>query len=239
MGDHDHDHNHDHHDHDDHDHGHRMSQDGTTWQAMRAYLPHLREFWGNDVNDVVVDLVAPAAGETVLDIGAGMGAATFKAARLVGKKGSVLAIEPTPFMRRVLSVRRRGNRAGSRVMALDGRAEKLPVGTDMVAAAWAVNVLHHVSDLEAAVIELRRVLGPAGRVVLVDEDFDDPTHPSHEEMKQRHGAKHGDHEHLMIEIDALGRSFEAAGFRDVEARLDSVAGVPVRMVTAHLPGPTG
>ncbi len=231
---------HDHHDHDhDHDHGHRMSQDGTTWQAMRAYLPHLRKFWSNDVNDAVVDLVSPAEGETVLDIGAGMGAAAFNAARRVGRKGSVLAIEPTPFMRRMLAIRRRGNRAGSRVMPLDGRAEQLPVGTDMVAAAWAVNVLHHVSDLDRSVIEIRRVLAPGGRVVLVDEDFDDPIHPSHEEMKKRHGGKHGDHEHLMIEIDALGRSFEQAGFRDVNARFDSVAGVPVRMVTAHLPGPAG
>jgi len=231
-------HNHNH-NHDDHGHGHRMSQDGTTWQAMRAYLPHLRRFWSNDVNDAVVELVSPSPGETVLDIGAGMGAAAFNAARRVGKKGSVLAIEPTPFMRRVLAIRRRGNRAGSRVMALDGRAEKLPVGTDMVAAAWAVNVLHHVSDLDGAVIELRRVLAPGGRVVLVDEDFDDPTHPSHEEMKKRHGGKHGDHEHLMIEIDALGSSFEEAGFRDVNARLDLVAGVPVRMLTAHLPSPAG
>jgi len=39
---HDHSHDHDAHDHA-HDHGHRMSQDGTTWQAMRAYLPHLRK----------------------------------------------------------------------------------------------------------------------------------------------------------------------------------------------------
>jgi len=226
------------HDHSDHDHGHRMSQDGTTWQAMRMYLPRLRKFWSNDMNDAVVDLVAPAEGETVLDIGAGMGAATFRAARRVGRKGSVIAIEPTPFMRRMIALRRLGNRTRSRVMALDGRAEKLPVGTDMIAAAWAVNVLHHISDLDAAVIELRRVLGPGGRVVLVDEDFDDPDHRNHEEMKARHGHKHGDHEHLMIEIDDLGRAFEAAGFRDVDARLDSLAGAPVRMLTAHLPGPT-
>ncbi len=230
--------NDDDHDHDDHDHDHRMDQDGTTWQAMRAYLPQLRKFWSNDVNDAVVDLVAPTNGETLLDIGAGMGAATFPAARRVGRKGSVIAIEPTPFMRRMLALRRLGNRSRSRVTALDGRAEKLPVGTDMVSAAWAVNVLHHVSNLDEAVIELRRVLAPAGRVVLVDEDFDDTTHPSYETMQARHGQKHGDHEHLMIEIDELGRVFEAAGFRDVEARFDSVAGVPVRMLTAHLVGPS-
>ncbi len=228
---------HDHHD-DHHEHGHRMHQDGTTWQAMRTYLPRIRSFWSNDLNSAVVDLLAPAEGETLLDIGAGMGAATFDAAKRVGRKGSVIAIEPTPFMRRVLAIRRLGSRSRSRITAIDGRAEELPVGTDMVSAAWAVNVLHHLSDLDAAVLEIRRVLAPGGRVVLVDEDFDDPDHPRYEEMKARHGQKHGDHEHLMIAIDELGESFTAAGFRDVVARLDQVAEVPVRMLTANLLGPS-
>ncbi len=212
-----------------------MEQDGTTWQAMRAYLPHLRRFWSNDVNNAVVDLVAPTSGETLLDIGAGMGAATFPAARRVGRNGSVIAIEPTPFMRKVLVLRKLGSRSRSRVATLDGRAEKLPVDTDTVSAAWAVNVLHHVSDLDEAVIELRRVLAPGGRVVLIDEDFDDTDHPSYERMQERHGDKFGDHEHFMIEIDDLGKAFEVAGFVDVSAGFDSLAGVPVRMLTARIP----
>ena len=85
-------------------------------------------------------------------------------------------------MRRSLAVRRRTNRHGRRVDIIDGVAERLPVTSGTVDVAWAVNVLHHISDLDIAVTELRRVMAPDARVALVDEDFDDPTHPEHEKM---------------------------------------------------------
>ena len=46
--------------------------------------------WRSEVNDAVIDLVAPVAGETVVDIGAGMGPGTVRA----GARGaSVVAVE--------------------------------------------------------------------------------------------------------------------------------------------------
>jgi SAM-dependent methyltransferase len=229
------------------EHEHRVDHDGAGWKAAFRYGRRVRRFWSSDVNRAVVELAAPRDGEVALDVGAGMGAAVFIAAGLVGPDGRVVAVEPTPFMRRVLAVRRRTNRHGRRIEVLDGVAERLPVSASQVDVAWAVNVMHHISDLDAAVVELRRVAAPGGRVVLVDEDFDDPTHPRHEEMKGRHrGHKHhgGDHHHgadedghhhLMVDVAALAETMTASGFEAVAASNQPIAGVPARVVTATAP----
>jgi SAM-dependent methyltransferase len=229
------------------DHEHRVDHDGAGWKAAFRYGRRARRFWSSEVNRAVVELAAPRDGEVALDVGAGMGAAVFIAAGLVGPEGRVLAVEPTPFMRRVLAARRRTNRHGRRIEVLDGIAERLPVSTGRVDVAWAVNVMHHISDLDAAMTELRRVAAPGGRVVLVDEDFDDPTHPRHEEMAARHrGHTHhgGDHHHgadehgqhrLMVDVAALAETMTACDFEAVAASNQPIAGVPARVVTAAVP----
>ena len=233
------------------EHEHRMSHDGGGWRAAFHYGRHVKDFWRSDVNRVVVMMASPAPGDTALDIGAGMGAGVFIAAGIVGPTGHVIALEPTPFMRRSLAFRRRMSRGANRVEILDGVAEAMPVESATVDVAWAVNVLHHVSDLPAAVDELRRVLRPGARVVFVDEDFDDPAHAAHEKMKARHGSGHHHHEggdhhhdtddeghhHLMVDVDTLAATMRDAGFVDVRSAREPVAGVPALVVTATAPGP--
>jgi SAM-dependent methyltransferase len=229
-----------------HRHEHRMEHDGPGWRAVLGYGRHFRDLWSSEVNQEIVRLAAPTEGEIALDIGAGMGAAVFVAADAVGEKGRVLAVEPTPFMRRTMTVRRWTSRHRRRVEILDGVAEHLPVTSDRVDVVWAVNVLHHMSDLGKAADELRRVMAAGGRVILVDEDFDDPAHPEHEQMKRRRGHAHhgGDHHHrtdgdghhhLMVDVATLGETLAGRGFVEIDAGDRLVAGVPVRMVTASLP----
>lgn len=231
-----------------HRHEHRMEHDGPGWRAVLGYGRHFRALWSSEVNQETVRLAAPTEGEIALDVGAGMGAAVFIAADNVGEKGLVLAVEPTPFMRRTLAVRRWTSRHRRRVEILDGVAEQLPVGSGRVDVAWAVNVLHHMSDLGRAADELRRVMAPGGRIVLVDEDFDDTAHPEHEEMKHRRGHAHhgGDHHHgtdghghhhLMVDVASLGETLASREFVEIEAGDRFIAGIPVRMVTASLPEP--
>ena len=234
-----------------HDHEHRMEHDGAGWRAVVGYGRHVKDFWSSDVNRAVVRLTAPSDGEVALDVGAGMGAGVFVAAGLVGRDGRVLAVEPTPFMRRMLAVRRRTHRHGRRVEILDGVAESLPISTGRGDVAWAVNVLHHISDLDGAVAELKRVLAPGARVVLVDEDFDDPAHPEYEKMQARHGrpVHHGGdhhhdtdedgHHHLMVDVDALGDTMADHGFVGINPREELIAAVPARIVTAEVPSTPG
>ena len=54
--------------------------------ATRDYEPHLRRFLAQSVRP----------GQVVVDVGANIGCLTFQAARLVGDRGRVIAIEPNP-----------------------------------------------------------------------------------------------------------------------------------------------
>jgi SAM-dependent methyltransferase len=129
-------------------------------------------------------------------------------------------------MRRVLAVRRGFARGRRNIQVVDGSAERLPVDDSTVDAIWAVNTMHHWVDVERGVTEIARALRPGGRVVLVDEDFADPSHPDHD----RFGSGRDDGEHsgfTMVEADRMADLFRAAGLVDVGVIDRRIVGRPV------------
>lgn len=187
--------------------------------------------WHSSINDAVVDLIDPQAGEQVADIGAGVGAGAMRAAR---SGAHVLAIEPTPFVRRALQARRLCSRRRGNIEVLDGAAEALPIEAATLDAIWAVNTMHHWIDVERGVAEIARTLRPGGRVVLVDELFTDPSHPDHERFGAEHGPEH--HGFTMVGAQQMGALLTAAGLVDVEASERSLDDRPVIQVTARAEG---
>jgi SAM-dependent methyltransferase len=210
--------------HDPERHGHR--HDRGVAGALR-YLRWLPELWRSAINDAVVDLAAPQAGERAVDIGAGLGAAAIRAA---GSGADVVAVEPTPFLRALLSARRTLGRRRSRIEVVDGAAERIPVDDRSVDVIWAVNTMHHWVDPERAAAEIARVLRPGGRALLVDEDFDHPSHPEHARFGS-HDAAH--HPFEPVEGEQMGRLLRAAGLVDVVAAERRIAGRPVVAVSAR------
>ncbi len=208
-----------------HSHGHTDDQG---LAAMLRYARQARSMWRSPINDAVVAQVAPATGETVVDIGAGVGAGTMVAAH---SGATVLAIEPTPYLRRVLRARRWGQRSRSRIHVVGGTAEATGVDTDTVDAAWAVNTMHHWIDPAAAAHELARILRPGGRLILVDEDFEDPTHPDHEAFTDRHRGHHG---FRMVDLEAIVDHLDAAGLH-AHGAATRLAGVPTLTIGATRP----
>ncbi|HCV35456.1 MAG: class I SAM-dependent methyltransferase [Acidimicrobiales bacterium] len=203
---------HDHHRHD-HDKG---------FMANVRWLLKIRKFWQADTNRAIIDMVDPQPGESLLDIGAGMGPATVLAA---ARGAAVVAVEPSGLMRSICGVRRLFQRARSRITIEPGTAENLPVAGGSMDGLWTVNSIHHWVDLDLALAELARALAPGGRIVLMDEDFTHPDHPLHE--------THHDHEDEMtnVEVDEIATflatlGFEASGHKTV------VAGVPVKLIRA-------
>jgi ubiquinone/menaquinone biosynthesis C-methylase UbiE len=182
--------------------------------------------WRSSINDEVIALVAPVAGETGADIGAGMGAGLRAG---TGGGAKVVAVEPTPFMRRVLTMRRLGRRDRDRIEVVDGTAERIPVSDGSIDALWAVNTMHHWSDPTTAVGEIARVLRPGGRVALADELFDDPTHPEHDRFGSE-GVEH--HGFTMVDGDEMAKLLTDAGFVDVEAGRRVLDDRPAVVMTA-------
>ena len=212
------------HEHEHHPHGH--ANDQGIKGALR-YLRLLPQMWRSPINDAVVDLVDPKPGERVVDIGAGMGAGAMRAS---ATGAHVIAVEPTPLMRRVLTVRRMISHRRSNITVVGGAAEGIPADDHSIDAIWAVNTMHHWVDTERGVAEIARVLRPNGRVFLVDEVFTDPSHPDH----RRFGTDHDHERHgfTMVDADQMGGLFRAAGFTEVDASNRHIAGRPVIAVTA-------
>jgi SAM-dependent methyltransferase len=131
-----------------------------------------------------------------LELGVGTGAV---AVALRGRGREVVGVDVSEPM-----LRRAQERLGPRVALAD--VQRLPVATASVDDAYACWVLHLVSDVSATLAEVRRVLRPGGRVVVVTTR---PTNPR------------SDVDRVMTEIDL---ALHAGGARqDDPARLESLA----------------
>lgn len=101
-----------------------------------------------------------AAGAQVLDVGTGTGLVAREALRLIGPRGRLVGVDPSPGML--------GEAALPGVQLLAGRAEALPrpdASADFLSLGYA---LRHLSDLSAAFGEFARVLRPGGRVLILE-----------------------------------------------------------------------
>ena len=208
-----------------HAHGHH---DEGLWHQLR-YMRHAPRLWKAPVNHALVELIGPAPGEQVLDVGAGMGPAVLAASYRVGT-GRVFAVDPSPLMRGIMRYRRMSRRLGRRVVVLNGKAEELPLDDGSIDAAWSINCVHHWGDDEKACQEFGRVIRPGGRLVLLDEQFDDPSHPRHDSYdSSRKGQPGFFHE---IDTDRLSRLLDESGFTVDRAGDERVDDVPVKLVWA-------
>jgi ubiquinone/menaquinone biosynthesis C-methylase UbiE len=94
---------------------------------------------------------------TLVDIGAGTG--QFAAAFSDWFDVNVVAVEPSAAMREQIP-------RTSAIKTLEGDAIALPLADESANAAWLSLVIHHISDLEAAGHEIRRVLRPDAPVLI-------------------------------------------------------------------------
>jgi SAM-dependent methyltransferase len=116
----------------------------------------------------VLDLLSPALGERILDVGVGPGLLAHEIARLVGEAGELVGVDSAPAM-----VEAAGRRLAelSQARAISGDATALPLPDAYCDAAVSTQVYEYVADMPRALAELRRVLKPGGRALILDTDW--------------------------------------------------------------------
>jgi SAM-dependent methyltransferase len=107
--------------------------------------------------DEALRRIAPARGERVLDLGCGTGRALQLVPGAVGADMSLEMLRAAPAGR-----------------AACARAEALPFRTATFDAVLCTNSFHHYPEPVGTLREIRRILRPGGRAVLVDPNLDHP-----------------------------------------------------------------
>lgn len=145
------------------------------------------------------------SGARVLDVGSGTGLFARAFAEWFGV--NVVALEPSPAMRRIAA---QTNTRGE-IAFLGGEAEHLPLGAGSCSVAWSSTVIHHISDLRRCASQLREVLRPGGHI-LIRSAFPG----RHEQItlfKYFPGAS--EVANSFPTIEETTRTFEGAGFVEV------------------------
>lgn len=138
----------------------------SVWDAMAAGWETARQdLWefSRPVSEWLIERLDPHAGQTILDLAAGLGETGFLAARRVGETGRVLVTDFAPRM--VAAARRRAAEFGvtnAEFRELDAERMALESGcVDGVACRWGYMLM---ADPGAAFGETYRVIRPGGRL---------------------------------------------------------------------------
>ncbi len=132
-----------------------------TWEKRRARI----EEYSTPVRRWMLRELDPHAGDTLLELAAGVGDTGFEAAKVVGRSGRLITSDFSPAM--LDAARRRGDELGlGNVEYRVINAEHITLEDDSVDGALCRFGYMLMPDPAAALAETRRVLRPAGRVAL-------------------------------------------------------------------------
>ncbi len=135
-----------------------LTESYTRWRSSR-----LGQITDGLEQQLLVELLGPVSGKTLLDIGCGDGAL---AAVLARQGAHVTGLDADPVM--LAAARQRAGRESTPFQLIEGRSEALPFDDDAFDITLAVTSLCFVRDAGCAVAEMARALKPGGRLVIGD-----------------------------------------------------------------------
>ena len=151
----------------------------------------------------IADAAGLEADDRVADVGCGPGTAVREAAR---RGASATGIDPSASMlwlaHRISTFRHAGQ-----VTWAEGKAEALPLPDGAATIVWALSSAHHWDNQAAGLTEIRRVLGPGGKILLA-------------ERLVLPGARgHAAHGLTRPQAGDLAQQMTAAGFANVHTEI--------------------
>ncbi len=134
--------------------------DAVSWLMTFGKAPAMRKETGA--------LAQPAAGEKVLDVGCGTGTLTIALRAKVGPGGEIVGIDAAPEM--IAVPRDKATKQGADIDFRVGLIEEIPFPDDSFDLVLSSFMLHHLPDdvKGKGLAEIRRVLKPGGRFLVVD-----------------------------------------------------------------------
>ena len=128
-------------------------------------------------------ILDPRPGERVLEIGPGIGLNALPIANALGPDGVLDVLDVQEKM--IIHLERRAARAGvTNIVATQADAKQLPYADDSFDGVYLVTTLGEISDKDAALREIHRILKPSGRVI-IGEFFLDPDFQTLGETRER------------------------------------------------------
>jgi SAM-dependent methyltransferase len=139
---------------------------GVAMLEDRAQMPSYRAMFRG-----LVDAMAPAPGESILDVGCGAGSLDRQLARLVDNK--ITAIDPNTFLLREAAALAAADGLAERIDFRPGNAEALPFPEATFGCVFSVTVLEEC-NADRAIAEMIRVARPGGRIAITVRALDLP-----------------------------------------------------------------
>lgn len=118
----------------------------------------------------ILRLARIEVGDSVLDVGCGTGTLAIAAKRAVGPEGQVYGIDPSAEM--LARAGKKATSAGLSIVFKNAPAQALPFPDAQFDVVMSTLMLHHLprKSRRTAVFEMRRVLKPGGKLLIVDAD---------------------------------------------------------------------
>jgi SAM-dependent methyltransferase len=139
---------------------------GVAMLEDRAQMPSYRAMFRG-----LVDAMAPAPGESILDVGCGAGSLDRQLVRLVDNK--ITAIDPNTFLLREAAALAAADGLAERIDFRPDNAEALPFPEATFGCVFSVTVLEEC-NADRAIAEMIRVARPGGRIAIAVRALDLP-----------------------------------------------------------------
>lgn len=193
-----------------------IAEEQKTYFNLLAEIGHTKHVGGVKATGRLVELIEPAAGDHVLDVGCGVGIAAVYLAKQYGCR--VTGVDITPLMVQRAEERAAREEAGELTEFRVADMHALPYEDDVFDSAIAESVLSFSEDKLYVVNELARVVKPGGMVAFTEAIWVQPPPPGKEAFMARAGGMPDG----IMDHESWRRVMEASELQDIVVESNAI-----------------